>query len=166
MAHSTGDRAPSAALTLGALLEALRRDGLRITANRRNILRALLAARGPLSLEEIQTQAAAAPNEGDPSRGARPDFATVFRMMATLERLGLVQRVHLGRASSHFELLDPRRHHDHLVCVDCGQVTLLEDVCPVEKLERRIAQQYGYRGVTHSLEFFGHCQECTRKSEA
>ena len=156
MAHSHGDGS-APALTLDALLAALRRDGLRITANRRNILRALLAAHGPLSLEEIQSAAAA---HGE----ARPDFATVFRMMGTLERLGLAQRVHLGRASSHFELLDPRRHHDHLVCVDCGRVTLLEDVCPVEKLERRIARQYGYRDVKHSLEFFGHCQECTARA--
>ncbi len=156
MAHSHGADGPPATLSLDALLAALRRDGLRITANRRHILRALLAARGPLSLEEIQTQATA--------DGSRPDFATVFRMMGTLERLGLAQRVHLGRASSHFELVDPRRHHDHLVCVDCGRVTLLEDVCPVEKLERRIARQYGYRDVTHSLEFFGHCQECTAKA--
>lgn len=160
MAHLHKEGSPIA-LSLDALLATLRRDGLRITANRRNILRALLAARGPLSLEEIQTQAAAHGKDGGK---ARPDFATVFRMMGTLERLGLAQRVHLGRASSHFELLDPRRHHDHLVCVDCGRVTLLEDVCPVQELERRIARQYGYRDVKHSLEFFGHCQECTTRS--
>ena len=134
----------------------LRRKGLRVTGNRRAILQVLLQARAPLSLEQIQ--AAALPHVGGDDA---PDFATVFRMMALLEELKLARKVHLGRNSSHFELTDSRHHRDHLVCTDCGTVTPLEGLCPVEKLERQIARTHGFTELTHSLEFFGKCADCS-----
>lgn len=141
--------------SLDELIGALKREGLRMTANRRAILNALLAATGPLALEEIQSAAG--------TLGSRPDFATVFRTMLVLERMGLAHKVNLGRSTSHYELVSPGHHHEHLVCVDCGKVTLIEDRCPVEALEKRLAQDYGYSGLRHSLEFFGHCAQCTAR---
>ena len=151
--HTHEHEAPLEKLSLEDLVGALKRAGMRMTANRHGILRVLLATETPLSLEEIQSGAAAL--------GSRPDFATVFRMMLVLEKLKLAHKVNLGRSTSHYELLDPQKHHDHLVCVDCGKVTLIEDRCPVEKLERKLAKDYRYSGIKHSLEFFGHCFECT-----
>ena len=143
-------------MTLDTLTDILHRKGLRMTTNRRNLLRALLDARVPQSLEQLQSAAAAYHPEGEP-----PDFATVFRMMALLEELKLARKVNLGRPSSHYELTDGRHHRDHLVCTDCGLVTPLEDVCPVEKLERQIARKHGFTQLTHSLEFFGLCGACS-----
>ena len=143
-------------LTLESLVELLRERGLRMTANRRHILQALLAATVPRSLEQIQAAAA-----GYSPRQEAPDFATVFRMMALLEELRVARRVHLGRPTSHYELTDGRHRRDHLVCTDCGRVTPLEGACPVEKLERQIARDHGYTELTHSLEFFGRCGPCS-----
>lgn len=140
-------------LSFDDLVDTLKRAGLRMTENRRAILRALLAARAPLSLDEIREHSA--------HHGGMPDFATVFRTMEQLEALRLVQRVHLGRPSSHFELLDPRSHHDHLVCVQCGRVVPLVDKCPVEQMERDLARRHGFTEIRHSLEFFGKCPECS-----
>ena len=144
------------AFTLDGLTELLRSKGLRMTANRRAILQVLLKAREPLGLEQIQSEAVRYAQGGEP-----PDFATVFRMMALLEELKLARKVNLGRASSYFELADSRHHRDHLVCTDCGTVTPLEESCPVETLERQIARKHGYTQVTHSLEFFGRCGDCS-----
>lgn len=142
--------------TLEGLVALLRSKGLRMTENRRAILQVLLEAREPLSLEQAQSLAVAYVKGGD-----APDFATVFRMMNLLEELKLARKVHLGRSTSHFELTDSRHHRDHLVCTDCGTVTPLEGLCPVEGLERQIARQHGYTELTHSLEFFGRCGECS-----
>ena len=130
-----------------------------MTGNRRAILQVLLQARAPLSLEQIQEGAARYAEGGD-----APDFATVFRTMAVMEELKLARKVHLGRNSSHFELTDSRHHRDHLVCTDCGTVTPLEGFCPVEKMERKIARQHGFTELTHSLEFFGKCGDCSASS--
>ncbi len=66
-------------LSFEDLVDTLKRAGLRMTDNRRAILRALLAARSPLSLEEIREHSA--------HHGGVPDFATVFRTMEQLEVL-------------------------------------------------------------------------------
>ncbi len=154
--HSHSHAEDAEPFTLDGLAELLRSKGLRMTGNRRAILQALLKAKKPLGLEEIQTEAVRQSKGGEP-----PDFATVFRMMALLEELKIARKVNLGRASSYFELVDSRHHRDHLVCTDCGTVTPLEGNCPVESLERQIARKHGYTQVTHSLEFFGLCGDCS-----
>ena len=119
-------------------------------------MQALFKATRPLSLTEIQGQALI-------EAGILPDYATVFRMMILLESMEIVHKVNLKRSCSYFELSDPSRHHDHLVCTDCGDVLLLTIPCPVEAAERRIEQEYGFTGLHHSLEFFGRCAACTAR---
>jgi Fe2+ or Zn2+ uptake regulation protein len=138
------------------ILGLLRSQGMRVTRSRRGILQALFKASRPLSLVEIQQQALL---EG----GILPDYATVFRMMILLESMNLVHKVNLKRSCSYYELTDPSRHHDHLVCTDCGHVTLLNIPCPVEDAERVIGEQFGYTGLHHSLEFFGRCPACSER---
>jgi Fur family ferric uptake transcriptional regulator len=143
---------PLTELNLNAILELLRSHGLRITKSRQKILETLLAAQEPLSLEEIQRRS----SEG----GMVPDFATVFRVMTLLENLHIAQKVLLNRSCSYFELVDPQQHYDHIVCTECGRITLMIDSCPVERLEHAIGKKYGYVDLRHSLEFFGKCPEC------
>lgn len=115
---------------------------------------ALFKATRPCSLTEIQAQALV---EG----GVLPDYATVFRMMILLENLKLVHKVNLRRSCSYYELTNPSKHQDHLVCTQCGKVVTLEMSFPMVELRGEIAHKYGYTGLHHSLEFFGWCPECT-----
>ena len=135
---------------MDAIVELLRANGMRITRNRLQILDALLRAEKPLSLDEIQTRI----------DGNVPDYATVFRVMTLLESLRIAQKVHLNRSCSYYELVDPQQHYDHIICTECGRVTVMIDSCPVEKVERKIEEQYGFSEIRHSLEFFGKCWEC------
>jgi Fur family transcriptional regulator, ferric uptake regulator len=143
---------PLAELNLNAILELLRSHGLRITRSRQRILETLLAAQEPLSLEEIQRRSS--------EDNVAPDFATVFRVMTLLENLHVAQKVLLNRSCSYYELVDPQQHYDHIVCTECGRITLMIDSCPVERLEHVIEKKYGYIDLRHSLEFFGKCPEC------
>jgi Fur family transcriptional regulator, ferric uptake regulator len=143
---------PLSELSLEAIIALLHSHGLRVTKGRQRILETLLDATEPLSLEDIQHRSVA--------DGVTPDYATVFRVMGLLEELQVAQRVHLNRSCSYFELLDPQQHYDHLICTQCGRVTLMVDSCPVEKVEQAIGKRYGFTDVRHSLEFFGKCPEC------
>jgi Fur family transcriptional regulator, ferric uptake regulator len=138
-----------------AILNRLRGEGLRITAGRRTILNVLFHAERPLSLQEIQDLAASA--------GDGPDYATVFRMVALLDRLHLVHKVNLQRSCSYYELNDPSKHYDHIVCTACGKVVVIDIPCPLAETEQRVAEHYGFRNLSHSLEFFGRCSECQEK---
>jgi Fur family transcriptional regulator, ferric uptake regulator len=144
------NQSPLKELSLDAIVELLRANGMRITRNRLQILEALLRAEKPLSLDEIQTRI-----DGD-----APDYATVFRVMTLLESLQIAQKVHLNRSCSYYELVNPQQHYDHIICTECGRVTVMIDSCPVEKVERKIEEQYGFSEIRHSLEFFGKCWEC------
>ena len=138
-----------------AILNRLRGEGLRITAGRRTILDVLFHAERPLSLQEIQDLAA--------SEGDGPDYATVFRMVALLDRLHLVHKVNLQRSCSYYELNDPSKHYDHIVCTACGKVVVIDIPCPLAETEQRVAEHYGFRNLSHSLEFFGRCSDCQEK---
>lgn len=140
--------------SVDGLLNLLRSQGMRVTRSRRGILQALFKATRPLSLQEIQQQALV---EG----GMLPDYATVFRMMILLENLRIVHKVNLRRSCSYYELTNPSKHYDHLVCVDCGKVLLLDSPCPVHEAQERIEREFGFTGLQHSLEFFGKCRECS-----
>lgn len=139
-------------LTIDHVLDRLRSEGMRITGSRRHILDVLFEAKVPLSLQEIQELADA--------RGGGPDYATVFRMMSLLERLELVHKVNLQRSCSYYELQDPSKHYDHVVCTDCGKVVVIDMPCPLGEAEKFIATRYGFHNLTHSLEFFGQCPDC------
>lgn len=135
-----------------AILNRLRGEGLRITASRRKILEVLFQAGRPLSLQEIQDRALV--------RSKRPDYATVFRMMTLLESMHLAHKVNLQRPCSYYELHDPTKHYDHIVCTRCGKVVVIDIPCPLGVTEDLIAKHYGFSALTHSLEFFGTCPEC------
>ncbi len=137
----------------------LRSQGLRVTRSRKGIIQALFAAERPLSLVEIQKNALA---EG----GMLPDYATVFRMITLLESLRLVHKVNLQRSCSYYELTNPARHYDHIICTECGSVQVLSIPCPVAEVEALIENELRFSGVHHSLEFFGHCADCTTKLRA
>ncbi len=155
MARSTHHHSKSpgrTGFTLESILDLLRSEGLRITPGRTRILEVFFEADHPLSLEEIR--------ELSTHGKTGPDYATVFRMVTLLEKLGLVQKVNLQRSSSFYELHDPSRHYDHVVCTECGKVVLISEPCPLGKLEDTISKRYGFRDLTHSLEFFGRCKSC------
>lgn len=127
---------------------------MRITKSRLNILEVLFAAKKPLSLQEIQDLAT--------QLGEALDYATVFRMMTVLEKLRFVHKVNLQRSCSYYELQDPSKHYDHIVCNGCGKVVLLDLPCPLGPAEKIIQERYGFVNLTHSLEFFGNCPDCAK----
>lgn len=143
----------SAEFTPDSILSNLRKRGMRVTRTRRAIVEALFRASTPLSLTELQNHAAGVAK-------IRPDFATVFRMIVQLESLGLVQKVNLQKPGSFYELRNPTRHYDHLVCTSCGNVVILDMPCPVAEMEQSLRERYGFHSITHSLEFFGVCARC------
>jgi len=145
-------KAPARPFSPEILLRSLKESGLRATSPRRRIVDVLFAATEPVSLQEITDRA---------SEGFKgPDYATVFRTISLLERLGFVQKVNLQRACSFYELHQPGKHYDHVVCVRCGKVVVLTEKCPLAGYEQLIAKRYGFANLHHSLEFFGECREC------
>jgi Fur family ferric uptake transcriptional regulator len=120
----------------------LRKAGLKITLPRLKILEILEGARlRHLSAEDIYKELL--------QSGEDIGLATVYRVLTQFEAAGLVTRHNFEGGHSVFEL-DDGDHHDHMVCVETGDV--IEFISEeIERLQHEIAEKYGYELLDHSL---------------
>ncbi len=120
----------------------LRKVGLKVTHPRLRILEILENAEGQhLSAENIYRNLI----ESSEDIG----LATVYRVLTQFEAAGLVKKHNFEGGQAVYEL-DRGEHHDHMVCVDTGDV--IEFYNPeIERLQKEIAEQHGYIIEDHSL---------------
>lgn len=120
----------------------LRKAGLKATLPRLKILQLLESAgQRHMSAEEVYR----ALIEADEDVG----LATVYRVLTQFEAAGLVVRHHFDGGYAVFELADTD-HHDHMVCVDSGEV--IEFIDPeIERRQREVVAQHGFELVDHNL---------------
>jgi len=120
----------------------LRKAGLKVTLPRLKILEILEGAKlRHLSAEDIYKDLLSA--------GEDIGLATVYRVLTQFEAAGLVTRHNFEGGHSVFEL-DDGDHHDHMVCVETGDVVeFVSD--EIERLQHAIADEYGYELLDHSL---------------
>jgi Fur family transcriptional regulator, ferric uptake regulator len=128
----------------------LRSHQHRVTGPRRDILVLLAADHGPFTIEQVYKRL----------KKAACDRVTLYRNLATLEKLGLVRRCDFGDGSYRYELNREGDHHHHIICRVCAKVETI-NLCVAEALERT-AKQMGYTNVTHSMELFGICPKCRK----
>jgi Fur family ferric uptake transcriptional regulator len=91
-------------------------------------------------------------------------LATVYRVLTQFEQAGLLIRHHFEGDKAVFEL-DQGKHHDHLVCLQCGKVEEFYDP-EIEKRQDRVAKERGFIVREHSLYLFADCtkQNCPNKT--
>jgi Fur family ferric uptake transcriptional regulator len=127
----------------------LRKAGLKVTLPRLKILEILeRSGTRHMSAEEIYRRLL----------GSAEDIglATVYRVLTQFEAAGLVARHHFEDGMAVFEL-NQGAHHDHIVCMDCGQVEEFVDA-DIEERQEAIAARLGFTIGEHSLVIYGRCQ--------
>jgi len=82
-------------------------------------------------------------------------LATVYRVLTQFEQAGLLQRHHFESGKAVFEL-NEGKHHDHLVCMQCGRVEEFYDA-EIEKRQTRIAHERGFEISDHALYLYADC---------
>lgn len=116
--------------------------GLKVTQPRLSIFRVLAQSRAlHLSADDIYLQLAA--NDND------VPLATIYRVLTQFEQAGLVTRHNFESGHSVFEL-DSGDHHDHMICVESGEVMEFVNE-EIERLQEEITQAAGYELIDHSL---------------
>lgn len=88
-------------------------------------------------------------------------LATVYRVLTQFETAGLVTRHHYHTGHSVFEM-NEGKHHDHMVCVKCGNVDEFVDEV-IEERQRAIAKDSSFTITDHSLYIYGICNQCQRR---
>lgn len=92
-------------------------------------------------------------------------LATVYRVLTQFEQAGLLVRHHFETGKSVFEL-NEGRHHDHLVCLQCGRVEEFYDP-EIEKRQNKIARERGFAIAEHELYLYADClkENCPNKKQ-
>ncbi len=122
---------------------------VRVTAQRQAILSLINSSDSHWDAEELARALAEA--------GHSVGIATVYRGLSALEEAGLIASIQLG-GRKRYECVD-KKHHDHLVCTECGVIE--EFVQPaIEQLQEQAAADNGFCITGHQLLIFGLCQQC------
>jgi Fur family ferric uptake transcriptional regulator len=120
----------------------LRKAGLKVTLPRLKILQIFEGAESRhLSAEDMYKELL--------DSGEDIGLATVYRVLTQFEAAGLVTRHNFEGGHSVFEL-DTGDHHDHMVCVESGDVIEFFNE-EIEELQREMAAQHGYEILDHDL---------------
>ncbi|AQV95532.1 MULTISPECIES: ferric iron uptake transcriptional regulator [Cupriavidus] len=82
-------------------------------------------------------------------------LATVYRVLTQFEQAGLLSRNNFESGKAIFEL-NEGKHHDHLVCIDCGRVEEFFD-SEIEQRQQSIARERGFTLQEHALSLYGNC---------
>jgi len=76
-------------------------------------------------------------------------LATVYRVLTQFEQAGLVIRHNFEGDHAVFEL-SHSDHHDHMVCVETGEIIEFHDHS-IEEAQKKIAAEHGFELMDHSL---------------
>jgi Fur family ferric uptake transcriptional regulator len=118
--------------------------GLKMTEQRRVIARVLSEAEDHPDVEQVYRRA----TQIDP----HISIATVYRTVRLFEEASILARHDFGDGRARYEEM-PTLHHDHLIDIQSGRVIEFRNE-DIEKLQRAIAEQLGYKLVDHRLELF------------
>ncbi len=135
--------------------EYLRERELKLTPQRSRILDRAFETHDHFSAEELYGWL----RDED---GPNVSRATVYRTLSLLVDGNFLESLDTGRGELLYEHVLGHRHHDHLVCVDCGRIEEFFEE-RIERLQEEVALRKGFRLEHHSMRLFGTCPACTEK---
>ena len=80
-------------------------------------------------------------------------IATVYRTVKLFEEVGILAKHDFKGGKARYEELS-EGHHDHLIDIKTGEIIEFVDE-DIEKLQKKVAEKYGYDLVDHKLELYG-----------
>ena len=118
--------------------------GLKMTGQRKTILKVLDEAHNHMSVEDVYALAKAA--------DSTISMATVYRTLNILDELHLITKHEFKENFSRFDI--NMEHHHHLIDVETGDVVEFQND-EIEKMKKEIARKLGYELVECRLELYG-----------
>jgi len=136
----------------------IRNLGLKVTGPRLKILSIFEESKSRhLSAEDVY--------QALKTKSSEVGMATVYRALSNFEKVGILVKSTFEDGKAVFEI-NHGRHHDHLICMECGEVEEFVDE-EIERRQKQIAIKKGFTLKNHSLALYGSCNKsnCAHKSE-
>ncbi len=126
----------------------LSQHGLKMTAQRKIILETMEDIPYHMTLDELL--------QAVENNGTRVGQATMYRTMKLFVDANIVEEHRFDDGITRYEISEEGEHHDHLICLSCGQIIEFEDEL-IERRQHEVAQKFGIRITTHKMELYGYC---------
>tara|TARA_Y100000590_G_scaffold449675_1_gene588204 strand:+ start:238 stop:669 length:432 start_codon:yes stop_codon:yes gene_type:complete len=138
-------------ILLNQFKEALKQEGLKLTPQRRAVLEEIVQNNKHRECEEIYR----AINK----KQKNVSLATVYRTLNVLVENNFARKMDLGDGRYVFESKVDSPHHDHMICVSCGDI--IEFISEeIELIQARIAKKHKFIMQKHLHQLFGICKKC------
>jgi len=124
-----------------------------VTHQREEIAQTFLDSTRHLSAEELYRLI----QKGHPEMG----LSTIYRTLKLLVEAGLASQREFGDGITRYEPVAGGRHHDHLICVNCGAIIEFQNQ-KIEELQKEVAENNNFTVLQHKLELYGYCEKCRR----
>jgi Fur family transcriptional regulator, ferric uptake regulator len=94
----------------------------------------------------------------------RVSRATVYNTLELLVSCDLVKKHQFGKNLTQYERSFGYKQHDHLICIDCGDV--LEFCDPrIHQIKSMMGEVLKFNVTHHSLNLYGHCMGACERTE-
>ena len=132
------------------LAVALKARGFSLTKTRSQVFEALAATESQTMAELIKRL------------DGKVDRASVYRVIALFEKLGIVERIQIGWKYK-LELAGAfSYHHHHLTCTNCGRDVPIHENSALEQAVQTFLMMHGFSKTEHQLEIRALCQNCQK----
>ena len=119
--------------------------GVKLTDQRKIIARVMSESQDHPDVDELYKRVS--------KISSRISIATVYRTVKLFEETEIVTKHEFKGGKARYEELS-EDHHDHLIDVKSGKIIEFVDE-EIEKLQKKIADKYGYKLIDHKLELYG-----------
>ena len=119
--------------------------GVKLTDQRRIIAKVMSESQDHPDVDELYN--------GVSEIDSKISIATVYRTVKLFEEAGIVAKHDFKGGKPRYEQLS-ESHHDHLIDIKTGEIIEFVDD-EIEKLQKKVAEKYGYELVDHKLELYG-----------
>ena len=119
--------------------------GVKLTGQRKIIARVMSEADDHPDVDELYKRVT--------KIDSKISIATVYRTVKLFEEAGILAKHDFKGGKARYEEIS-ESHHDHLIDVKTGEIIEFVDD-EIEKLQKKVAEKYGYELVDHKLELYG-----------
>ena len=119
--------------------------GVKLTEQRKIIAKVMSEANDHPDVDELYNRVS--------KIDSKISIATVYRTVKLFEEAGIVTKHDFKGGKARYEELN-ESHHDHLIDIKTGEIIEFVDY-EIEKLQKKVAEKYGYELVDHKLELYG-----------
>lgn len=136
------------------VIEKLKKDNIRITPQRQEMILILKNSQEHVTADEIYKKLV--------KQFPSVSIATVYNNLKLFVNIGFVKELQFGEGLSKFEWLE--KDHYHIICSDCGKIEdfYYPQLKEVESFAKDLTK---FNIKKHHLLFYGLCKNCSEQQE-